>query len=77
MTAATAIDSLRQHAETIRAAELTRLQAKLAALSPEERHAVETVTAQIVEKLLHEPAARLTEPFVPVLRELFALEEAA
>jgi glutamyl-tRNA reductase len=78
---ATAITSLRGRAEAIRAAELARMRAKLDGLSPAERHAVETLTAQIVNKLLHEPTISVKqaagEELVPALCRLFALEEAA
>jgi glutamyl-tRNA reductase len=81
VTAAAAVDLLRGLAESIRAAELARLRTKLDTLTLEERQAVEGVTAHIVERLLDEPAARLAEPagagLVPVLCELFALEETA
>jgi glutamyl-tRNA reductase len=80
-SAVAAIASLRSRAEEIRADELARMQAKLGRLSPEQRRAVETVTAQIVNKLLHEPTVRVKESagaqLVPALRELFALEDAA
>ncbi len=51
-----AIASLRAHAEEIRAAELAKVDATAAPTS--ERRAVETVTAQIVNKLLHLPTVR-------------------
>ena len=59
-----AIASLRARAEEIRAAELARLEARLERLSESERAAVETVTAQIVNKLLHLPTVRLKEAAV-------------
>ena len=49
-----AIASLRARAEEIRAAEL----AKLGRLSDEDRSLVETVTSQLVNKLLHLPTVR-------------------
>ena len=52
-----AISSLRAHAEAIRAAEL----AKLSSLPEEERRRLEAVTAQILNKLLHEPTVRMKE----------------
>jgi len=45
---ASEIAALRRRAENIRVAELGRAAEKLVALSPEERRAVEVVTAQIV-----------------------------
>jgi len=80
-----AITSLRRRAEEICAAELTKSNGKLDALSPAERRAVETLTAQIVNKLLHAPTVRLKEAaerpegalYAAALRHLFALEEVA
>ncbi len=56
-----AIAGLRRRAEEIRAAELARARARLAGLSPRELTAVESLTAQIVNKLLHVPTVRLKE----------------
>ncbi|HVY61588.1 MAG TPA: glutamyl-tRNA reductase, partial [Planctomycetota bacterium] len=56
-----AIASLRRRAEEIRAAELARMRPRLAGLSPQERSVVESLTAQIVNKLLHLPTVRLKE----------------
>lgn len=78
-----AIASLRRRAEEIRAAELERLRPRLAGLSPQERSAVESLTAQIVNKLLHLPTVRLKEaaagadgPAVAAtVRRLFDLDE--
>jgi len=56
-----AITSLRELAETIRAQELARAEPRLGALSPRERRAVESLTTQIVNKLLHLPTVRLKE----------------
>ena len=77
------IKALRERAEKIRLDELARNRGGLAALSPAEREAVETLTAQIVNKLLHEPTVRMKaaaadergEPYAGALRELFALDE--
>jgi glutamyl-tRNA reductase len=78
-----AIASLRARAEEIRAAELERLEPRLERLSEGERAAVETVTAQIVNKLLHLPTVRLKEAavtpdgliYADAVRHLFGLEE--
>jgi glutamyl-tRNA reductase len=74
---APAIASLHRRAEEIRAAELARADARLATLSPEQRHAVDTVTGQIVRKLLHTPTVRLKEAdgaaYAAVLGHLFDL----
>jgi len=75
-----AIASLRAHAEEIRAAELARLEGRL----PEgDRDVVDTLTAQIVNKLLHLPTVRLKEAavtadgllYADVVRHLFGLDE--
>jgi len=56
-----AIASLRERAEAIRRTELAKANARLADLSEGERRAVESVTSQIVNKLLHQPIMRLKE----------------
>ena len=56
-----AITSLRRRAEAIREQELARSASWLAALSPRDRTAVESLTTQIVNKLLHVPTVRLKE----------------
>jgi glutamyl-tRNA reductase len=73
--AAPAIAALRRHAEEIRAEELARAKPRLAELSDREREAVETLTAQIVNKLLHAPTVRAKESGSEPLRELFALRD--
>jgi len=73
--AADAIRDLRARAEEIRAEELARAGARLAELSPRERETVETLTAQIVNKLLHAPTVRAKETGSEPLRDLFALRE--
>ena len=75
-----AIQSLRARAEEIRAAELAKLEGRL---SEDERRTVESVTAQLVNKLLHLPTVRLKQSAaaadggatVDVVRYLFGLEE--
>jgi glutamyl-tRNA reductase len=77
-----AIASLRARAEEIRARELARAGRRLADLSPEERRAVEAVTVQIVNKLLHDPTVRLKEAaagadgaaYADAVRHLFGLD---
>jgi glutamyl-tRNA reductase len=74
-----AIASLRARAEEIRAAEL----AKLGRLSEQERRTVESVTAQILNKLLHLPTVRMKQAaaaaegatYAEAVRHLFGLEE--
>ena len=77
-----AIASLRARAEEIRALELARAGRRLADLSPEERRAVEALTVQIVNKLLHDPTVRLKEAaagadgaaYADAVRHLFGLD---
>jgi glutamyl-tRNA reductase len=74
-----AIASLRAHAEDIRASEL----AKLGSLPEAERDTIESVTAQILNKLLHLPTVRMKEAaagadgvrYADAVRHLFGLEE--
>jgi glutamyl-tRNA reductase len=75
-----AIASLRALAEQIRSSELARVEGRL----PEsERAVVDTVTAQIVNKLLHLPTIRMKEAavtpdglvYADVVRHLFGLAE--
>jgi glutamyl-tRNA reductase len=73
--AAEAIRALRDRAETIRSEELARAEPRLAELSPRERKTVETLTSQIVNKLLHAPTVRAKEAGSEPLRDLFALRE--
>ena len=73
--AAAAIKELRRRAESIRAEELERAGARLADLSPKERKTVETLTAQIVNKLLHTPTVRAKQTGSDPLRDLFALRD--
>ena len=67
-----AIASLRARAEEIRAAELARVDARLSRLSDAERRAVEAVTAQIVNKLLHLPTVRMKQAAVTADGVLYA-----
>jgi glutamyl-tRNA reductase len=72
------IASLRARAEAIRAAELSK-----AKLTAEEREAVESITSQIVNKLLHLPTIRMKEAaaaadgvlYADAVRHLFGLED--
>jgi len=81
--AAPAIASLHRRAEEIRAAEVARAAGRLASLSPTERRSVESLTAQIVAKLLHVPTIRAKEAarrdenmYADALLHLFALNDA-
>ena len=73
--AAGAIRDLRTRAEEIRSEELARAGSRLSELSPRERETVETLTTQIVNKLLHAPTVRAKEGAAEPLRELFGLRD--
>jgi glutamyl-tRNA reductase len=78
-----AIASLRALAEDIRRNELERVEARLGRLTDAERRAVEAMTAQIVNKLLHMPTIRMKEAaaaadgvlYADAVRHLFGLED--
>jgi len=78
-----AIASLRARAESIRTTELERAEGRLNTLSPSERRAVESLTAQIVNKLLHAPTVRMKQAaaaadgvlYADAVRHLFDLDE--
>jgi glutamyl-tRNA reductase len=57
--AAPLVASMRQRANEVRAAELTRYEVRLAGLDESQREAVEALTKSLVAKLLHEPSVRL------------------
>ncbi len=59
--AAPLVTALRDRAESIRVAELARLDARLGDLDDAQRDAVEAVTKGIVAKLLHDPTVRLKD----------------
>jgi glutamyl-tRNA reductase len=73
------VSALRRRAEEIRAAELARVEPKLRELSEAERRSVESLTSQIVAKLLHEPTVRVkadADPrYADALEHLFALRD--
>jgi glutamyl-tRNA reductase len=73
------IRALRERAEAIRTAELHRTLAKLPDLSPREQEAIGALSAAIVNKLLHQPIARLKDPaaggqLAQVVQQLFQLQ---
>ena len=78
-----AIASLRARAEEIRTAELRKAESRLERLSEAERSAVESITAQIVNKLLHLPTVRMKQAaaaadgvlYADAVRHLFGLGE--
>jgi glutamyl-tRNA reductase len=77
-----AIASLRAWAEEVRAGELARVRGRLG-LSESQEEAVESITAQIVNKLLHPPTVRLKEAaagadgggYAQAVRHLFDLRD--
>jgi glutamyl-tRNA reductase len=78
-----AIASLRARAEEIREAELRKAEGLLGRLDDGERRAVESITAQIVNKLLHMPTVRMKQAavsadgviYAEAVRHLFGLGE--
>ena len=77
-----AITSLRERAESIRSGELAKAESRLEGLSESERRTVESLTTQIVNKLLHVPIVRLKQAaategtgYVEVARDLFDLPD--
>lgn len=73
--AAPVIAALRKRAEEIRSEELARAERRLGELSEHDRRTVETLTSQIVNKLLHAPTVRAKEGAAEPLRELFGLRD--
>ena len=77
-----AIASLRARAEEIRNAELAKLKGRV---SDDERRTIESVTSQILNKLLHLPTMRMKEAavsadgaaYADAVRHLFGLEDEA
>jgi glutamyl-tRNA reductase len=75
-----AIASLRARAEEIRSAELAKVDSRMSA---DERRTLESVTAQILNKLLHLPTVRMKEAavssdgaaYADAVRHLFGLDE--
>lgn len=55
------VATLHEQAEGVRAAELDRAAARLAAMDDHQRDVVEALTKSIVAKLLHNPSVRLKE----------------
>ncbi|MBV8257708.1 MAG: glutamyl-tRNA reductase, partial [Actinobacteria bacterium] len=78
-----AIASLRAKAEEIREAELRKADGVLGRLDETQRGAVEALTAQIVNKLLHLPTVRMKQAaaaadgvlYAEAVRHLFGLED--
>ena len=55
------LTELREYADSIRKAELERARRRLGELSPEQEHALDVMTAAIVNKILHAPTVHLKE----------------
>jgi glutamyl-tRNA reductase len=78
-----AIASLRAHAEEIREAELRKAEGVLGRLDDAQRRAVESMTSQIINKLLHLPTVRMKQAavsadgviYAEAVRHLFGLGE--
>ncbi|HZC30929.1 MAG TPA: glutamyl-tRNA reductase [Gaiellaceae bacterium] len=78
-----AIASLRARAEEIREGELRKAEGMLGRLDESQRRAVESITSQIVNKLLHMPTVRLKQAaaaadggvYAEAVRHLFGLGE--
>jgi glutamyl-tRNA reductase len=77
-----AIASLREWAEHVRSGEVAKAEGRLGRLSESERETVESLTTQIVNKLLHLPIVRLKQAaategpaYVEAARHLFGLGE--
>jgi glutamyl-tRNA reductase len=76
------IVSLQQQLESLRQAELEKVQGKLAALTPEQLEAVEAMTRSLINKIAHGPIAELrrqaAEPdgvaAIEVIRRVFRLD---
>ena len=76
------IVSLQQHLEALRQAELERIQAKLNALTPEQREAVEAMTRSLINKIAHGPISELRRQAaqpdglatIETIRRVFRLE---
>ncbi len=76
------IRALRERGDAVLAAELSRFGSELAALTPDEREAVQALARGIVSKLLHDPIVRLKElsgpgagdAYARALAELFGIE---
>jgi glutamyl-tRNA reductase len=75
------IVSLQEQLESVRAAELTRMRAKLGALTPEQERALDALTKGIVNKIAHGPISELRrqssrpdgQTFVSAIRKIFRL----
>jgi len=79
------VTALRERAESVRSAEVTRAAGRLAGLTDEQRDAVDALTRGVVSKLLHDPTVRLKDAagssrgdrLADSLRDLFDLSDLA
>lgn len=77
------VSRVHDRAESLRRAEIERMEGRLGALGPAEREALELLTRRIVAKLLHEPTVNLKaaaatargDALAEAFRELFGLEQ--
>ena len=80
--AAPLVAQLREVVESIRTAEMDRFESALAAMTPEQRALVESISHGIINKMLHAPSVRLREAagtpqgerLSAAVRDLFSLE---
>lgn len=80
--AAPLVAQLREVVESIRIAEMDRFEPALAAMTPEQRELVESISHGIINKMLHVPSVRLREAagtpqgerLSAAVRDLFSLE---
>ena len=80
--AAPLVAQLREVVESIRTAEMERFESALAAMTPEQRELVESISHGIINKMLHAPSVRLREAagtpqgerLSASVRDLFSLE---
>ena len=70
---------LRNHFETIRRAELDRLERKIRGLSDDQRRSVDAITVEIIHAIVRVPESNLTDDVpqaaVDALVQLFALRD--
>jgi glutamyl-tRNA reductase len=77
------IQALRDRMESIRAAEIDRIDSRLADLTPDQKDAVEEATRRLVNKILHRPLKGIKEVLhqpdglarVEAIRKLFGIED--
>ena len=79
MSGSTVSRALCAHFDSIRQAELVRLEKKLRALTPDDRRSVEAITAEVIRGIARVPERRIDADASPqtlaALVRLFALEQ--